>query len=218
MLIMFAVIACLAGVLGILLIAEQLWRLKVLKGEHHRKFVHIVAGSFIAFWPWLISWRAIQIIAAGMLVVVLVNRQRQHFHFLGIKPRNGFGDLFFALAILLCALITTNQVFFALAILHLALADGLASVIGTKFGQKWRYHVFHQTKTIVGSMAFWFISLSILGVGVLFAHDIISFQHYAILLLALPPILTLLENVTAMGLDNVVVPLAVLTALDIAVS
>ncbi|HLB66329.1 MAG TPA: hypothetical protein VJJ78_01905, partial [Candidatus Saccharimonadales bacterium] len=64
---MLAVIACLAGIFAILVIEEIFYKRKILQGEYLRKFVHISAGSFIAFWPWLISWRAIQLI--GVLMV-----------------------------------------------------------------------------------------------------------------------------------------------------
>jgi dolichol kinase len=62
--------------------------------------------------------------------------------------------------------------------LHVALADGFAAIIGTKYGRAWAYKVFGQTKTIIGSMTFWVVSLCILGIGLLFAHDLIPFSHY----------------------------------------
>jgi uncharacterized membrane protein len=65
-------------------------------------------------------------------------------------------------------------------------------------------------------MTFWLASLCILGVGLLFAHDIIAFNHYALLLILLPPTLAFLENLAVLGLDNVVVPVAVVLALQLA--
>jgi dolichol kinase len=106
--------------------------------------------------------------------------------------------------------------FFTLAILTMALADGLAAVIGQNYGSQWRYKVFHQLKTVVGSMTFWFVSTCILGAGLLYAHDVINFNHYVLLVLVLPPVLTIVENVVGLGLDNIFVPLAVIIALQIA--
>jgi len=212
---MFAVIACLVGICIILAAAELLWRRKILEGEEQRKFVHISTGVFVAFWPWLISWRSIQLIGLAMLLGVLINRRQKSLHFSGNIRMEGYGDVCFALAIILIASLTTTPIFFALAIFHLALADGLAAVIGKNFGKDLRYKVFHQPKTVIGSMTFWFISVCILGTGLLFASSLIPFQTYVLLVVGLPPILTILENVTGMGLDNIVVPVGVIVALQL---
>jgi dolichol kinase len=213
---MFAVIACLVGVFIILATAEILWRRKILEGEEQRKFVHISTGIFVAFWPWLISWRSIQLIGLAMLVGVLVNRWQKRLHFNGDIRMEGYGDVCFALAIIIVASLTTTPIFFALATLHLALADGLAAVIGKNFGKNLRYRVFHQPKTVIGSMTFWFLSACILGAGLLFADSLVPFQAYALLVIGLPPVLTILENVIGLGLDNVVVPVSVIIALQLA--
>jgi len=215
---MLSVIACLMGVFSLLLAAEALWRQKILTGENQRKFTHITVASFVAFWPWIISWRSIQLIAVAMTVAVLINRKIQWLHLRGIKKheRETYGDVLLAPAIILCTLITNNKVFFALAILNMALADGFAAVVGTNLGRQWRYKVFHQVKTVVGSMTFWFVSLCILTPGLLYAHNYINYSHFVVLLLALPPTLTIIENVSGLGLDNIFVPLAVVVALQIA--
>src|SRR5581483_4899643 len=195
-----------------LLAAEALWRAKTLSGENQRKFTHISVGTFVAFWPWLLSWRTIQWVAIVMAVAVLINRHLQVLHLRGIRKdeRETYGDVFLALAILMCALITSNKIIFALAILNMALADGFAAVVGTIYGKHWRYKVFHQVKSVFGSMAFWLISLCIMAVGLLFLHNSVSFAEYTVLLLALPPVLTMVENVGGLGLDNIFVPLAVI--------
>ena len=213
---MLATAVCLLGVFALLLLAETLSRQKILKGENQRKLSHISIGTFIAFWPWLISWRAIQVISVTMLIVVLANRRLEIFRSINGHRRGEYGDTFLAVAILLCSLLTTTKIFFTLAILNVALADGLAAVVGIKYGSPWRYKVLNQMKTVIGSMAFWFISVCILGVGILFAHDIIGFAAYAALLLALPPVLVILENLSGYGLDNITIPVAVLLALHMA--
>lgn len=209
---MLSIFVCLIGVLLILGISEILWRKKKLRQEYHRKFVHMGVGLFVAFWPWLISWRAIQLIGLAMAIVVVVDREVRFFKIDRRITRQTFGDLFFALAISLSALLTTNKYFFMIAILHVAVADGLAAIIGQKYGRKWRYKVFGETRSVVGTMAFWLSSLIILGIGLLFVlqPDIYT---YAVLLLALPPILSVLENMSILGLDNVVVSMAVLAIL-----
>jgi len=204
---MLAITACLIGIFGLLIIAEVLGKYRILKGEYHRKFLHITAGSFIAFWPWLISWRAIELFGLAMLAVMVANHFLSFLNYRGRVGRATFGDIFLGLAIFLSASFTHNKNFFALAILEVALADGLAAVAGISYGKNWGYKVLHHRKTVIGSMVFWLVTLCVFGAGLLPAHSIISFQDYFILLLILPPVFTLAENFSVFGLDNLVIPL-----------
>jgi len=211
---MLAIAFCLFGVLAILALAEILWRKKTLRQEYHRKFVHMGVGLFVAFWPWLISWREIQVIGVAMAIVVVLDREIRFFKLDRRITRQTFGDLFFALAISLCALLTTNKYFFMIAVLHVAVADGMAAIIGRKYGAKWRYKVFGETRSVLGTMAFWSSSFVILGIGLLFVLQP-SIYAYAIMLLVLPPLLSLLENLSILGLDNIVISVAVISALKL---
>lgn len=211
---MLGVAICIAGVVAILLVAELLWRQNILRGELQRKFVHIVGGVFVAFWPWLISWETIQLIGLVLLAGVIANRFKQISHFRGNVHRVTYGDIFSPLAIISCAMLTTTPLFFTIAILHLALADGLAAVIGTSFGKKTAYKVFGQRKTIIGTMTFWISSLVIVGFYLPLASDAVLFEHYSLLLVVLPPFLAALENLSVYGSDNITVPLAALVVLE----
>ncbi len=210
---MLKLIICLGGILLILLIAELLSERKILKGEYLRKFVHIASGSFIAFWPWLLSWRTIQILSLLMVLVMVTNKYIGFFNYHGKVRRPTYGDYFFALAIFISAIISHNKIFFALAILEVALADGLAAIAGIGFGKRWEYKVLGNKKTVIGSMAFWIASASILTAGLLAAHDVFTFRDYYYLLLLLPPGLTVLENLAAYGVDNLVIPIFLIIVL-----
>jgi dolichol kinase len=210
---MLAVAACLIGIFALLIIAELLGKHRILKGEYHRKFLHIAAGTFIAFWPWLISWRAIEIIGLVMLAVMVANHYLAFLNYRGRIGRASYGDIFLALAIFLSAYLTHNKIFFAIAILEVAIADGLAAVAGRTYGKGWEYKIFNHKKTVIGSMVFWIATVCIFGAGLLPAHDIINFQSYYIILLLIPPAFTLAENVSVFGLDNLVIPLLTIALL-----
>jgi phytol kinase len=216
MLIMLAFLGCIVGLFLLLVIAELLGEKRILKGEYHRKFFHITSGIFIAFWPWIISWHSIQILALLMIVFVIANRNIPIFSYHGRIGRASFGDSFLALAILLSAGITHNKVFFAIAILQVALADGLAAGAGIKYGKNWDYVAFGFKKTVIGSMVFWIVSACVLAVGILSVHELFSFQNYYLLVTLLPPFLTLTENASIFGLDNLTVPLVTILALQMA--
>lgn len=209
---MLAVLASLVGVLAILTMAEMLWRTDILKGEYQRKFVHVPAAAFFAVWPWLLSWRQIQLLGLAMLVVLGANKFDEVLHFSADLRKKGLGGVCLALAVVFCAFITTNKLFFAIALLHVSLADGFAAVIGTRYGYNWRYKVFGQLKTVLGTMTFWLMSLLILGIGLLSTGG----HNYGLLLVCLPPTLAAVENITPLGLDNLTVPLAALLVLKLA--
>src|SRR3990167_2862129 len=214
---MSGILICIGGVLIIIALSELVWRYRLLKGELQRKFVHITGGTFAAFWPWLVSWRTIQLLGLVLLAGVLANRYRKFSPFADGARSESYGDIFSPIAITLCAVITEEPVIYAIAILHLALADGLAAVIGVHYGKRWEYKVFlRQTKTVIGSMTFWLVSLAILGGGIPFADDLIPYQTYVMLLLFLPPILTAVESASPLGSDNITVPIAAVVALNIA--
>jgi len=204
---MLALIICLLGLLILLVIAEVIGKKRLLKGEYHRKFLHISAGTFIAFWPWLISWNWIQAISLVMAVGMLANHHLSFFNYRGKIGRATYGDILYAVAIFLAVSITHNKVFFALAILEVAIADGLAAVAGISYGKYWVYKIFGHKKTVIGSMVFWIATVCIFGTGLLAAHDLISFQNYFLILLLAPPVLTLVENVSLFGLDNLTISL-----------
>jgi dolichol kinase len=212
---MLAVIICLLSLALLVFITELLAERKLLKGEYLRKFLHITAGSFIAFWPWIIGWGAIQVLAVMMLAVMLAGRYFGILRYHGKLRRVTYGDIFLALAILITSLITDNKVFFALAILEVALADGLAAVAGISYGKHWGYKVFGYTKTVIGTMVFWIVTVEILTAGILASHSLFTYQDYFYLLLLLPPLLTILENLAVVGIDNLVIPLVTIVILSL---
>jgi len=211
---MLALGVCLLGLLILLITAEIIGKKKLLKGEYHRKFLHITAGSFIAFWPWLISWQWIQALGLAMAAGMLANHYFNFLNFRGKIGRATYGDIFYALAIFIAALLTDNKTFFALAILEVALADGLAAVAGIGYGKHWTYKVFSNKKTVIGSMVFWIVTVCIFGTGLLPVHDLISFQNYFLILLLAPPAFTFLENISMFGLDNLVLAIATIILLQ----
>ncbi len=214
---MLAILFCLGGIAALLLVAEVLSRKKITKNEGERKFLHISGGIFIAFWPWLISWQAIAIIGLAMLAVIIgIRLTKGKIHFLNGRKRISYGDICFPMAVVVCSLLTDQKVFFALAILHMAIADGFAAVVGKRYGRTNEYKVFHQVKTLCGSITFWMLSLFLLGGGVLFAYGSIGFSSYLGLLVFLPPVLTVVENVIPYGFDNLAIPLAVMAGLSLA--
>lgn len=208
--------AVILGVYGvILLIAELLWKKKWLRGELGRKFIHIGGATFVAFLPFFVNWQAIQVAAlAALLFVVLVYPHRNKvFKALYDVDRLSWGEFFAGAIVLGLALLQPDRLIFCVAILHVALADGFAAVVGTTYGKKNRYKIFGHTKSIAGTATFYFISLLLAVAVILLDHASYDSPALAIILV-MPLIATALENVGVYGSDNVLVPIFVFIFLN----
>ena len=188
--------------LGILLLAEYGYRRRWWRGEGARKLVHIMVGVFAATWPWYLDWLEIRLISITLVVGFVVCMRLKLFQSLGSIERLSYGEVLFALMIGGVTLITQAKGIYAAAVLHLAVADGLAALIGTRFGKSTRYAVFGHRKSVVGTGAFFVTSLVILTGWNIGAH-----ANAPVLLLAgLALGAAILENVGVYGSDNVLVP------------
>ncbi|CAN5411763.1 SEC59/DGK1/VTE5 family protein [soil metagenome] len=185
----------------LLLINEWLWWDRP-HGEASRKFVHISVGTLVALWPLLLSWKQIELLSLAFVVGVIVSRQFNIFKAIHAVERPTWGELYFGASVGLIAITTHEPAIYAVALLHMSLADGLAAVIGHAYGRKSVYRVFGARKSGVGTLTFLVVSLAILTV--------FSVQQGISLGIWLPLLAcsaALLENIAVRGLDNLVIPL-----------
>src|SRR5687768_7405496 len=125
----------------VLILAEYLARYKRVHSEVTRKIVHILVGVFVAFWPFFLTWGQIQILSLAFILVIAVSVKLNIFKAIHAVERNTSGEILFALSMLILATFAQNQFIFMTAMLCLSLADGLAAVIGKKFGGKTAYAI-----------------------------------------------------------------------------
>jgi len=198
------------AIILILLLSEYLWRNTKLKGEFARKFVHVVAGSFIAFLPFWVSYGWIALLGAGFVFLLVANRYTTFLNAIHTVKRKTWGDLLAGIAGIICALARPNKWLFTGAILQVALADGMAAIIGSHYAKR-RYKIFNHVKSPLGSLTFFLFSLSILLLLML-SGDLTS-TNWLLALLAVPLSLTLLESISGYGFDNISLPLGFLVLL-----
>lgn len=190
----------------IVVLAEALWRLKLLESEYSRKLVHILVGTFAATWAFFLSEALILLLAGMMFLVVLISRFFGLFSSIHSVKRKTWGELFFPLGIAGTALIADSPWIFLAALLHVGLADGLAALIGKKYIKKHGYKVLGTQKTVVGSLVFLGVSLVILSTTVAIEPDVaLSFLSLSIVSLAA----TLAENIGVYGSDDTLIPVVV---------
>jgi len=201
---MWTIVALLVVFL-IVVFAEYLSRYKGVHSELTRKMVHILVGMFVAFWPFFLSWRQIQVLSLLFLITVILSIRLRVFSSIHAVSRNNVGEVLFALVIGMLALISSKDWIFTAAMLHLSLADGLAAICGLAWGEGSTYKIMGRTKSLVGSLAFFFTSVLIMVCFAAFS----GLNYSAVTLVWLPIAATIAENVSGEGTDNLVVPLLV---------
>lgn len=206
---MLDLLIALAGVSVCVVIGEYLRRVHLLHTEVTRKFIHISVASFAATWPFFMDFKQVQLISLVMFAGILLSRYFHLFRAIHGVQRRTWGELFFAMSIGFSALVAPNKWAFAVAMLTMGLADGLAAVIGLLFGEKHRYTVFGHKKSRAGTATFFVVTFVII-----FALSFSgAYPRSIFTLLALPALATLFENIAVAGTDNLFVPLMILVLL-----
>ncbi|MEI7747462.1 MAG: phosphatidate cytidylyltransferase [Chlorobiaceae bacterium] len=184
-----------------------------------RKITHICAGSAIIFLPLFVDggWsHYLNITVFAVWTVLLVQKglfAADDDQAVKTMTRTGDkrellkGTLYFVIVAMICGTIYYKQPAGVLAMAMLGWGDGLAPIIGTRYG-KMKYHVLSD-KSVEGSLAFLAGSLA---AGLFFSHLIVpeSFDAGKILIIAL--IATVVEGVSPKEVDNLTIPLAVIAA------
>lgn len=209
---MLQVLLTLIIVFIILLLNEYFSKKRILKGENSRKFLHILVGSFGAFWPFYMTWNQISFIAFGAVLFIAFIKNAHIFKSFYAVDRKSWGDLIAPATIGILATLEPSKLVFTAAVLHIALADGLAAVIGTRYGKGNSYKVLWNKKSIVGTMTFIIMSFNIM-IWVYVRGEIELTAVTLPALLLVPFITAYIENIAPWGSDNLFVPLAVVALL-----
>ncbi|MBD1828028.1 SEC59/DGK1/VTE5 family protein [Microcoleus vaginatus GB1-A2] len=192
----------------ILLVAEGLNRFTSVDAEVSRKVVHIGTGNVIllAWWLEIPGWVGI---SAGVLAgaIALISYQVPILPSLNTIKRKSLGTFFYAVSIsVLVAWFwpLQHQEYAALGILVMTWGDGLAAVIGQKYGQH-IYRVWGTQKSWEGSATMYLVSLAVSSL-ILLAVQGAVWQTWAVsAVVAL--VAATLESVSKLGIDNLTVPI-----------
>ncbi len=201
------------AVLGILILSfSEFIRKRVgLANEYSRKNYHAVHAILIGFAPFLVSYQIIIGFEILLFAEMLLIRKYKLMPWLHDVGRISWGDLFTVSGVVFISLLNPNPWVFLAAMFHLGLADSAAALIGKKYGKTTSYKVFGNVKSIVGSMAFLVTSI-VITVATLVLTPLQVQPLYVLLIL--PPLVTLSENLSVFGSDNFVIPVVVVLVLQ----
>jgi len=193
----------------ILLMSEYMWRKEIIKGERARKFIHILAGIWVAFWPFYLPFDGIFILGCMALVFLVYSRYSHVFGAIYAVKRRTYGEIFYALAIIITSYYGQEAWIFTVSILLMALADGGAAVIGRQWGSSNQYYVFGKkilTKSVAGTATYLLLAYIAIVIGWLVGGSMVMENNLVLVFLVLPLTSTALENVSPYGLDNLLTP------------
>lgn len=201
-----AVVAVWVG--SVLLLAESLNRFASLEPEITRKIVHIGTGQVIllAWWLQVPAWVGI---GAGILASAIALLSYRFPILPGINSvgRKSFGTFFYAVSIgVLVAWFWPLQQpqYAALGILVMAWGDGLAALIGRRFGRHC-YELWGDRKSWEGSLAMALATYAVCC-SILLAVQGPIWPTWAVPI-AVALFATALEAFSKFGIDNLTVPL-----------
>jgi phytol kinase len=205
----------LSAVLGLSLVAlaDYLQKRKHIKNETARKMVHFAHAFVVAGWPVFFGYWFVIIGEILFLGVVLAAQEYKIFHGLRKVPRKTWGEFFLPLGLIWLALLAPPYWVFISAVMLLGLADGMAAIVGTRIKSK-QYKFIGIKKSVAGTLAFFMVAVLVMSVILRFSNVSISANERLLTVIVLPLILTIIENISPYGSDNLTIPLAVYVGLS----
>lgn len=203
------------AVVGLIVIsAEVMWHIKLLRREAGRKYIHILTALFVSTWPFFLSLSTITLLSFVLLVGVVLSRMLHVGKSIHTIERLTAGDLLFPVGIGLSSLITTNKWIFCAAMLQIGLADGLAGLVGRHYNVG-NYHILGNHKSFLGTATFIATSMFIMFwlVRISGADLPLASLIYGVFIVV--PATALAENISPHGIDNITVPLATILLLKV---
>lgn len=192
----------------ILIVAERLKRYYSSDSELTRKVVHIGTGNVIllAWWLNIPAWVGV-IAAVIAAIVAIISYYRPILPSINSVGRKSLGTFFYAVSIgVLVAWFWPIQQyhFAAIGILIMSFGDGLAAIVGQRFG-KHPYKVWGNQKSWEGSLTMTGMSFIVTALLLLSVYGNLGIIWPIAFLIALNA--TILESFSMWGLDNFTVPL-----------
>ena len=183
-----------------------------------RKILHIMVGNIAFLLPIFETKEAMSFLAAGPFIL-FTYLTSPHSPLKSIKGKtssagHSMGLVYYAITwTILAYIFFDNMIIIAIGILSMSYGDGLASLVGIKYGKR-IYNISGDQKSLVGSFAMFIFTFIMFLIAILiysniFSYDIVISNELIFYLFLISIIAAILEGITPKGLDNITVPLLV---------
>ncbi len=183
-----------------------------------RKILHVMVGNIAFLLPLFQTKEVMAFLAAGpfILFTFLMSSYTPIKSIRGKTSAAGhsMGLVYYAITwTILAYLFFDNMIVIAMGILAMSYGDGLASLIGVKYGKR-KYNIFGDEKSYIGSFIMFIFTFVMMVVAILIYKTVFSYEltiTYEILaiLACISFIAAVAEGITPKGFDNISVPLIV---------
>lgn len=169
-----------------------------------RKFLHIMVGNILFILPLFNTWWVMTFLAAAPFIL-LTYIMSPYSPIKSIKDKisesgHGLGLVYYAISWTILAFLFFDKPWIiAVGIAAMSYGDGIASLIGQKYGKR-KYNVFGDNKSYEGSAAMFLTLIITLGI-VLIYYGVLPSNIWIIIIIAF--VATVLEGITPKGLDNI---------------
>ena len=197
---MFEIILTILILISVFICSEILSNKYKISSDFTRKITHISSGIIIFFTPYYLSRVEVISISLAFAFLLLFTKYFNLIKSIHSVNRKTLGEVYFPIGIALsAALFLPHDILaFQFGVLIMALSDAMAALVGIPWG-KHSITVFRGQKSIEGSSAFFLTSLMI-WLGFYGQLDYRS--------LLIPVILTCIEFILILGIDNLILPVA----------
>jgi phytol kinase len=174
-----------------------------------RKFLHIMTGNIAFILPLFQTREIMAFVAAGpfILFTFLMSPYSPIKSMRGktSEAGHGLGLVYYAITwTVLAYVFFDHREIIAMGILAMSYGDGLASLIGIKYGGR-KYTVFKDIKSYIGSLVMLICTFLLLIIALLFYSEPLTVRTVAYLF-CMAGVATIVEGITPLGLDNLSVP------------
>ena len=159
-----------------------------------------------ALLPIFVNLETVIILGIGFFLLLVFSKRKNFLNSIHKIDDYSIGALLFTPSLTLTAIIfwPLNTLIFQGAALVLGLSDGIAGVVGARYGRK-KYKVTGD-KTIEGSLIFFLITVLILF-GVLYINNTAFALDRALVVFGSSLLLTIVEATFGKGWDNLFIPI-----------
>jgi dolichol kinase len=174
-----------------------------------RKILHIMTGNIAFILPIFLTREIMAFLAAGPFILFTF-LMSPHSPIKSIKGKtseagHGMGLVYYAIAwTVLAYVFFDHKEIIAIGILAMSYGDGLASLLGVKFGKR-KYRIWQDEKSYVGSASM-FIFTSITTIVALLYYGVPITSYVLLVMAFIALVATMVECLTPKGLDNLSVP------------
>jgi phytol kinase len=167
-----------------------------------RKFLHIMVGNVLFILPIFDTWWVMSLLAAAPFII-LTFLMSPYSPIKSVRNRmsesgHGLGLVYYSISWTVLALLFFNQPWIiAIGIAAMSYGDGMASLIGMKYGKR-KYNITGDVKSMEGSVTMFLVLLITLWIVLIFY----GVPATPLVIVAVALVATILEGITPKGLDN----------------